>query len=223
MHRLLPRQLRDMVYKKLLGDDLHCQHTASHKHPGYGNIRWQLTFFKHHPDACDADYFGQVTYNELAEMWYELAHFRLDHKSGVANLFEHDIGGLDFDLRQHIRDLRIAMKPSDINPETHVPGPGDVRMPKNLETLAEIEKSRRVTIFLNFREWSDLEPTNDEVCPWFVALAVILPALEELMAKGTKIWVKVDDAEAVRLTKEDLNVESWVVGLFGRRTIEEDA
>jgi hypothetical protein len=43
------------------------------------------------------------------------------------------------------------------------------------------------------------------------------------MVKGTKVWVKVDDAKKVRLTKEDLNMESWVVGIFGRRTIEEDA
>jgi hypothetical protein len=223
MQATLPYELRTMIYAELLGPDTHYDHsTTSHYLTNIGDADNFHEILEHHPHVRDPAYLGPETYEELAETWYKLALFRLSKFSNVEDLFSRDIWGLGLDLRKYLRNVQVTIRPSNSNPETYPPGPKDVLMAKSLEALTQLEKGCRITVAFDFRPWARFDPTPDEARLWFKEVAVIFPTLERLMVKEMRIKIKIDDAEAITLTKEWLDVEYWM-GLFMTLSIAEDA
>jgi hypothetical protein len=82
MQKKLPRELRDNIYKCIVGEET--AHNASTKHPPW----LEDTYHSH---LCDAKYIGSITKTELAETWYRLVLFKIPSGVDIERFLNRDM------------------------------------------------------------------------------------------------------------------------------------
>jgi hypothetical protein len=180
MQRLLPRELRDMVYTNLLDEDSHYDVRATRYK---NNLSFDPTtpkFLKSFPHARDPTYIGSTTYTELIETWYRVTVFRLNLRSNVATLFDLKLCDLAGDLSpsQQVRNVTVTVQPRNYNAKEHYPEPEDVLMPKDFDVLAQLQGPATVTIILDLSLWIYHNTADHNVKPFFALVyEVVSPTL----------------------------------------------
>jgi hypothetical protein len=218
IQRLLPREVRDMIYTHLLSENVHYDLPATYDDPIRTPTPKVLEKFLH---ARDSAYIGSKAYAELVETWYRLTVFRLNGCSYVVDLFDLKQWNLadDVNSRHQVRNVHITVQPGKYNAKEHYTEPEDVLMPKDFDMLAQLQRPATVTIVLDISSWKYYNTADHNVKP-FVAFVyeVVSPTLERLMTADIKVAVQIDSAMPVYLTKDDLNMD-YLVKLYERRNV----
>ncbi|CAG5166281.1 uncharacterized protein ALTATR162_LOCUS6904 [Alternaria atra] len=213
MQRLLPRELRDMVYVVIFGK------------PGEYDIRFKSDNHNYNactiPDSwwhylCDPVFLDQETLTELAHTWYRQNMFLINQDFNVACLFTSSFRVWDLahlDLVRSIRHVCFDLCPKVQWMETKdstIEGKADVRLPSDFEQLANLQPPATVTIRINSRHWYYHGETGDE---WKASIGLlserVFPLLKQLKATGVRIAIKVGCVGPAKVEMEHLNSKGW--------------
>jgi hypothetical protein len=109
MQERLSRELRDMVYKHLLGPGSIV--TVDQNGSEYG-FPAKCVLACNYPYVVNPQYVGSETRLELVELCYRSSVFFLDYMDDVTSLFAYDPWGMDLDPRQHVHSVTAEIAPT---------------------------------------------------------------------------------------------------------------
>ncbi|KAG9194027.1 hypothetical protein G6011_04062 [Alternaria panax] len=207
MQRLLPRELRDMIYENLLPNP-HGWHVMIDK-----NIATKINRRLRNPS-----FVGQQTHVELAQTWYLNSVFTTGNSSDMNYLLQCMYWGLpQMDFSQYIRHVHIEVKPIHAvrqddwsNSSLYYRCKEGVCLPSNFAKLSSLRELATVAIRIRYEDWryDGVANTSGRVSmdSW---VTDVFPLLKQLADVGVKLAVIIDHREAVEVGPEHLDAKGW--------------
>jgi hypothetical protein len=183
MQKKLPRELRDNIYKCIVGEET--AHDVSTKHPP----RLEDTYHSH---LCDAKYMGSITKTELAETWYRLVLFKIPSGVDIERFLNRDMWRSGLVPQQHIQ--KITYRLSGLG---YARTKNDLRILHNLPKLVTLKIMSPFICLDNFHVMH-LVPNMVQCVSYF----------QHMLNRGTSVYI-VGVGVEVLLQKGDLNESRW--------------